>query len=72
MVSRPYCPGSQLERAAFANQHVNRYLAIITVCASTGVPCPLPVFDLSHKIFAHNKDLADERVGAVKSDSASA
>ena len=24
------------------------YLAIIAVCASTGVPCPLPTFDFSH------------------------
>jgi hypothetical protein len=45
---------------------LNRYLAIITVCASTGVPCPLPIFDLSQKFFAHNKAQADEHAGAVK------
>jgi len=27
------------------------YLAIVTVCASVGLPCPLPVFDLSTKVF---------------------
>jgi uncharacterized protein len=43
----------------------NRYLAIITACASTGVPCPLPIFDLSQKVFAHNKAQAGEHAGAV-------
>ncbi|KAH0336386.1 hypothetical protein KCU81_g8611, partial [Aureobasidium melanogenum] len=33
------------------------YLSIVTVCASVGIPCPLPVFDLSSKVFAkHNAD----------------
>ena len=32
--------------------HENRYLAIIAVCASTEIPCPLPVFDLSKRVFA--------------------
>ncbi|KAK5018826.1 hypothetical protein LTR60_001335 [Cryomyces antarcticus] len=27
------------------------YLAICLACASTGVPCPLPAFDLSHVLF---------------------
>lgn len=27
------------------------YLAIITSCAAVGIPCPLPVFDLSHIVF---------------------
>lgn len=27
------------------------YLAIITSCAAVGIPCPLPVFDLSSKVF---------------------
>jgi succinate-acetate transporter protein len=41
------------------------YLAIIAACASTGVPCPLPVFDLSSKVFAHNADaLKNEHAGA--------
>lgn len=52
-----------------ANDEMNRYLAIITVCASTGVPCPLPVFDLSSKVFTHNKEAAKtEHAGAVRSD----
>jgi hypothetical protein len=51
---------------------VHRYLAIITVCASTGVPCPLPVFDLSQKVFANSKAQADEHAGHVKNDSISA
>lgn len=40
------------------------YLAIITACASTGVPCPLPVFDLSTKVFAHSDALKGEHAGA--------
>lgn len=27
------------------------YLAILTACAAVGIPCPLPVFDLSSKVF---------------------
>lgn len=42
------------------------YLAIITCCASTGVPCPLPVFDLSTKLFRGNKAAAQEHAGAVQ------
>jgi hypothetical protein len=43
-----------------------RYLAIITVCASTGVPCPLPIFDLSQKVFSHNRNAQKgEHAGAV-------
>lgn len=42
------------------------YLAIITVCASTGVPCPLPIFDLSQKVFAHNKAAKGEHAGVVR------
>ncbi|KAJ9660516.1 hypothetical protein H2198_002452 [Neophaeococcomyces mojaviensis] len=41
------------------------YLAIITVCASTGVPCPLPIFDLSTKVFRDSKAAANEHAGAV-------
>ncbi|KAI9650323.1 hypothetical protein NHQ30_000336 [Ciborinia camelliae] len=45
------------------------YLAIITACASTGIPCPLPVFDLSSKVFAHHQEAAkEEHAGAVRSD----
>lgn len=40
------------------------YLAILTVCAATGVPCPLPIFDLSQKVFAHTKAAEDEAAGA--------
>jgi hypothetical protein len=40
--------------------------AIITVCAWTGVPCPLPVFDLSQKVFAHNTNAQKgEHAGTV-------
>ena len=43
-----------------------RYLAIITVCASTGVPCPLPIFDLSQKFLSKNSDAQkSEHAGAV-------
>lgn len=27
------------------------YLAILTACEAVGIPCPLPVFDLSTKVF---------------------
>jgi succinate-acetate transporter protein len=27
------------------------YLAILTACQAVGIPCPLPVFDLSSKVF---------------------
>ena len=27
------------------------YLALLTVCEAVGLPCPLPVFDLSGKVF---------------------
>jgi len=32
------------------------YLAIITACAATGVPCPLPIFDLSQKVFPNTEN----------------
>ncbi|KAF7905499.1 uncharacterized protein EAF01_006020 [Botrytis porri] len=45
------------------------YLAIITSCASTGVPCPLPIFDLSSKVFFRNREAAKtEHAGAVRTD----
>lgn len=44
------------------------YLAIITVCASTGVPCPLPVFDLSTKLFRGSNAAAQEHAGSVTQD----
>ena len=28
------------------------YLAILTACAAVGIPCPLPVLDLSGKVFS--------------------
>ena len=27
------------------------YLALLTVCEAVGIPCPLPVFDLSSRVF---------------------
>lgn len=33
------------------------YLAILTSCAAVGIPCPLPVLDLSSKVFAKHNDL---------------
>jgi len=48
------------------------YLAIITACAATGVPCPLPVFDLSQKVFAHSKAQAQEHAGRVRKESINA
>ncbi|KAK5120730.1 hypothetical protein LTR85_006088 [Meristemomyces frigidus] len=42
------------------------YLAIITVCASTGVPCPLPIFDLSTKFAAKSRAAQLEHAGAVR------
>jgi len=37
------------------------YLAIELSCASTGIPFPLPSFDLSSKLFANTKAAAIER-----------
>lgn len=31
------------------------YLAIVAACQSTGIPCPLPVFDLSTHVFPDKK-----------------
>jgi len=42
------------------------YLAIITACASTGLPCPLPIFDLSTKIANHSKAEKLEHAGSVR------
>lgn len=33
-----------------------RYLAILEVCEAVQIPCPLPVFDLSSKIFPPKKE----------------
>lgn len=41
------------------------YLAIITVCASVGLPCPLPIFDLSTKFGSHTKAAKLEHAGAA-------
>lgn len=27
------------------------YLALVTVCEAVGLPCPLPIFDLSSRVF---------------------
>ncbi|KAK5070434.1 hypothetical protein LTR64_000105 [Lithohypha guttulata] len=48
------------------------YLAIITACASTGVPCPLPVFDLSTKVFRGSKAAANEHAGSVRASDVAA
>ena len=39
---------------------VCRYLAVVTVCASTGMPCPLPIFDLGTRVFP-KKDVGGGR-----------
>ena len=39
------------------------YLAIITVCASVGLPCPLPIFDLSQKFGAKSEAAKLEHAG---------
>lgn len=31
------------------------YLALLTACEAVGIPCPLPVLDLSSKIFPAKK-----------------
>lgn len=39
------------------------YLALVTVCEAVGLPLPLPVFDLSSKVFpikSKNKDLGSK------------
>jgi succinate-acetate transporter protein len=48
----------------FVSAIMGWYLAIITVCASTGVPCPLPIFDLSQRVFPHSKAQIGEHAGA--------
>jgi len=72
-----YSAGSpaDLERAAyylqiaggfgFITAIMGWYLAIITACASTGLPCPLPIFDLSTKIANHSKAENLEHAGSV-------
>jgi len=50
----------------FVTLVVSWYLAIILVCASTGVPCPLPIFDLSQKVFAHSAAQKEEHAGSVR------
>ncbi|KAK5133513.1 hypothetical protein LTR08_007650 [Meristemomyces frigidus] len=40
------------------------YLCIISVCASTGVPCPLPIFDLSNKFAPKGEAAMREHAGA--------
>lgn len=42
------------------------YLALIQACASTCVPCPLPVFDLSTKVFPNSEARLNEHAGNVK------
>jgi len=34
-----------------SDECLRRYLAIIEVCETVQIPCPLPVFDLGTKIF---------------------
>jgi len=40
------------------------YLAIIQVCASVGIPCPLPVGDLSQKLFNNSAAAREEAAGS--------
>jgi len=42
------------------------YLAIIAACASTGLYCPLPIFDLSTKVLPHTKAQKLEHAGSVQ------
>jgi hypothetical protein len=35
------------------------YLAIITACESVGIPCPLPVLDLSSRVFPDKSKVSD-------------
>lgn len=39
------------------------YLTLIAACESTGIPCPLPVFDLSTRVFPKKSDKAEKAVG---------
>jgi uncharacterized protein len=34
------------------------YLAVITACEAVGIPCPLPVLDLSSKVFPKTEKAA--------------
>jgi hypothetical protein len=46
-----YLVSFQLESGCI---RANFWQAIITVCTTTGVLCPLPIFDLSQRVLAHN------------------
>lgn len=35
------------------------YLALVTVCEAVGLPCPLPIFDLSSKVFPKKDNAKD-------------
>jgi len=39
------------------------YLAIIQSCAATGIPCPLPIVDLSTHVFPETKAATMEHAG---------
>lgn len=49
------CPGDTIKPQAEADELMYRYLAILEVCECVQMPCPLPVFDLSGKIFPQKK-----------------
>lgn len=36
------------------------YLAILTACEAVGIPCPLPVLDLSSKVFPKKTEISQE------------
>jgi hypothetical protein len=36
------------------------YLAILTACEAVGIPCPLPVFDLSSKVFPKKQNIGQD------------
>lgn len=35
------------------------YLALVTVCEAVGLPCPLPIFDLSSRVFPKKDNAKD-------------
>lgn len=53
MLGKPWCP--LWSRRLGANSPLGVvcgwYLALLTVCEAVGIPLPLPVFDLSSKVF---------------------
>jgi len=46
-----FVPKGKCILGAFALTNLCRYLVIIEVCEAVAIPCPLPIFDLSTKVF---------------------